>query len=483
MKKKSYPFQKNIAHVINAHKLIQEGEGLVVAVSGGSDSIALTRVLSALPLDIRLIAVYVDHGLRPHETPQEIESITDFCAALAIELVIRKVDVKSTVQRKKLSLEEAARNLRYQALEDVRRHYRLDKIAVGHHADDQVEEFFIRLFRGSGSSGLAGMRLQQGVVIRPLLFETKDSIERYLKDENLSWASDSSNLSPTFLRNRIRLDLLPAIEADYNPGIRKTVLSCMNVLRAEDDFLTDVCDHAYSRCVREQLHTKQTTGMHSISLLTDQYLSQHLAVRRRIVEKICWKMAAKPSFIAIADVDELAREKESGKELHLNDGLRAIKQQNAVHFTHPPLQKNKRGSTRLPESYQVIAESPGGYTIPGRAMTVTLREERRDVGLRRNTPDLIVDRDKITFPLTIRGPQPGERFTPYRGVGSRKISRFFNDQKLEKHRRSSWPILLCGNAVVAIVGYTIEHRFRVTETTTRVLCISSMDETGTQSHQ
>lgn len=481
MKKKSYSFQKNITNVINTHKLIQSGDGLVVAVSGGSDSIALLHVLSTLPLELHLMAVYVDHGLRPDETPEEIEQITRFCRALAITLIIKNVDVKNAVQQKKLSTEEVARNLRYQALNEVRRLYKWDKIAVGHNADDQVEEFFIRLFRGSGSSGLAGMRLQQGVIIRPLLFETKKSIERYLRENNISWSSDSSNLNRKFLRNRIRHDLLPAIEADYNPGIRNTVLQCMNVLREEDDFLTDICEHTYSHCVTEHLKNAQDKQSLSLFLHIDQYLSHHLAVRRRILEKICWKMAAKPSFMTITDIDQLAREGENGKELHLSDGLRLTKQHTALHFSHPPLQNNKRGTTTLPQPYKVVVDCLGSYSIPGIAMSVILSEERTDETLRRKTSDLIVDLEKVTFPLTLRGLHPGEKFTPYKGAGRKKISRYFNDQKLEKRKRPSWPILLCGNTVVAIVGYTIEHQFRVSETTTRVLCISSTDEAGTRS--
>lgn len=481
MKKNSYSFQKNIINVINAHKLIESGDGIVVAVSGGSDSIALLSVLNSLPLELHLKAVYVDHGLRPDETPEEIIHITRFCASLALTLIIKNVDVKYRSHQNKLSTEEAARDLRYEALEDVRRLYKLDKIAVGHNADDQVEEFFIRLFRGSGSSGLAGMRIQQGVIIRPLLFETKNSIEQYLRDNNISWSTDSSNFNRIFLRNRIRHDLLPTIEAEYNPGIRKTVLACMSVLRQEDDLLADICEHAYSHCVKEQLGNTPDRQSLSLYVQIDEYLLQHLAVRRRILEKICWRMAAKPSFITIGDIDKLARQKDNGKELHLSDGLRVIKRQNVLHFSHPPLQSNKRGTTPLPEVYTVVVDRLGDYTIPGLTMTVTLRKEKRDETPKRKRSDLHVDAEKLTFPLTIRGMHPGERFTPYKGAGSKKISRYFSDKKLEKSKRSSWPILLCGNTVVAIIGYTVEHQFRVTEATTRVLCIS--DEVYTQSPQ
>ena len=483
MKKKSYPFQKNISSIISNNNLLRHGDGVVVAVSGGSDSITLLSVLNALPVEISLIAVYVDHCLRPEETVHEIKNIQDLCSSLNIQFITKTVDVKHFAHTQKMSTEEAARYLRYQALEEVKKLHNFDKIAVGHNADDQVEEFFIRLFRGSGSTGLAGMHLRQGCIIRPLLFETKQSIEQYLRNENISWSTDSSNLKRDYLRNRIRLDLLPEIEKKYNPRIRSTVLHSMDVLQKEDHFLTNICKQKYCQCVDEMTGNNKNIKSFSIYLHIEEYLSNHVAVRRRILERICWKMKSRPSFTTIADIDHLAQAGENGKELHLSDGLRVTKSQKIVQFSHPPLRANNRGTIEIPESYEVVVNNVGSYHIPGTEITVTLTEENPNLTLRPKKSGLRVDFEKLSFPLNIRTVQPGEKFTPCNGVGSKKITRYFNDQKLDKHKRHFWPILFCQNSVVAIIGYTIGHQFRMTETTKRVLCISYANKGDTQLSQ
>jgi len=452
--------------------LLHKGDGVIVAVSGGSDSICLLRVLSRLSMDLRLRVVYVDHSLRPQETPQEIELIQNFCTSLGVNFTIKTVNVKRLAEDGKMSIEEAARYLRYQALEAERLYHSFNKIAVGHHADDQVEEFFIRLFRGSGTTGLAGMHLMKGAIIRPLLYETKNSIEQYLTNEGLPWATDSSNFELDFLRNKIRHNLLPSLEQTYNPRIRQTVHHTMSVLQEEDDFLTNLSEEKYFCCVAEICKDSENTQLFSLYLDNAKYLSYHLAVRRRIVEKICWKMSSRPSFIIIDDIDRLAQTAENGKELHLSNGLRVRKRQSTVCFSHPPLTEKKRGTYKVPEPYEIVVSSTGHYPIPGTTMVVDLAEETLNNEFNPEVFELKIDLDMVVFPIIIRGVRPGERFTPYNGVGSKKVSRYFNDQKLDKHKRSSWPILFSGNSLVAIVGYTLAHQFRVTDKTKRVLHIS-----------
>ena len=448
---------------------------MIVAVSGGSDSICLLSVLSRLSMGLTLRVVYVDHSLRPQETPGEIELIQKFCASLGVHFTLKTVNVKRWAKDEKMSIEEAARYLRYQALEEERLYHSFHKIAVGHHADDQVEEFFIRLFRGSGTTGLAGMHLIKGAIIRPLLFETKQSIEQYLEGEDTLWSTDSSNFELDFLRNKIRHNLLPNLEQAYNPRIRHTVQHTMSVLQEEDAFLTTLSEQHYLCCVEETFHSSESTQPFCVNLDNAQYLSCHRAVRRRIVEKICWKMSSRPSFIIIDDIDCLAQTGENGKELHLSNGLRVRKKQKTLCFSHPPLTEKKRGTYKIPEPYEIVINCIGHYPIPGTSITIGLAEERLNNVLNPELFELKIDLDMVVFPLIVRGLRPGERFTPYKGVGTKKVSRYFNDHKLDKHKRSSWPILFSGNALVAVVGYTIAHQFRVTDKTKRVLHISYQD--------
>jgi tRNA(Ile)-lysidine synthase len=471
LEQKICQFQNNIATTISRYRLLQPGDGLVVAVSGGADSLALLVVLQALPLKLQLTPVYVDHGLRPREIPDEIALIKSLCKSLNLTLIVKTVDVRGYSRIHKKSTEDAARVLRYGALEEVRALYKHKKIAVAHHADDQVEEFFIRLIRGSAVKGLSGMQIEHGRIIRPLLFENRAAIEQFLTDHKIHWSTDSSNLSRDYLRNRIRLDLLPELEKSYNPALRKTVLQTMDVLREEDRLLHDLTEKSYRECVREVYIQKGETRNYVITVISGIYLTLELALRRRVLEKICWKLEIPPSFIIIREIDQLIITAENSKALHLPDGVRVVKTKGQILFSRPHLSKNKRGSTRYPKKYEITVKQPGRYLVPGTTLTIELLEQP-SLKPADNQKELSVDLAKLVFPLLIRGLHPGEKYIPCNAAGSKKISRYYNEQKLDKLQRQSWPILFSGDSVVAIIGYNIDHSYRVTETTKKILQIT-----------
>ena len=239
-----------VSSVIRSHTQLRDNERIIIAVSGGADSMALLHILAEIAPPQQLIAVSVDHGLRPTETPQEHEIIARSCRLLDIIFKVQTVDVPKIIAEQKRSPEDAARMLRYDALEKARQHYQARYIAVGHTADDQVEEFFIRLLRGSGSRGLSGMRVMRDSIIRPLLFATKAQLMAFLVERGLPWCVDSSNGNRQFLRNRVRLDLLPLLEKDFNPAIRTTIGHNMDILAQEDNLLEELTANAYNHCVK-----------------------------------------------------------------------------------------------------------------------------------------------------------------------------------------------------------------------------------------
>ncbi|KAB2888454.1 MAG: tRNA lysidine(34) synthetase TilS, partial [Desulfobulbaceae bacterium] len=226
-----------LTQVITGNKLFTLHQRVVVGVSGGPDSMALLQLLAEADLALDCIAAYIDHGLRPHETGAEkraVERLARDCGAL---FCCRAVPVREHAAAHGLSLEDAARTLRYQSLEDIRAEYGAEVIAVAHTADDQVEEFFLRLIRGCGRNGMTGMSPRQGRIVRPLLGLRKQELTDFLAERRIPFCIDSSNLDRRFLRNRIRLDLLPMLERQFNPSIRRTILQTMDILREEEDLL------------------------------------------------------------------------------------------------------------------------------------------------------------------------------------------------------------------------------------------------------
>ena len=461
-----------ISSLIRLHKLVNREDKVVVAVSGGADSLALLHILQAVDLQLHLLAVYIDHGLRPLETPHEQATIERCCHALGVPFISRIVDVHHLVALEKRSQEEAARILRYTALEQIRSKHRAEIIAVGHTADDQVEEFFLRLIRGSSTKGLSGMQVRRDRIIRPLLQENKGTLIDYLNSLAIGWCRDSSNLHRQFLRNRVRLDLLPMLVRDFNPAIGRTVLQTMEMLAEEDNFLEGQTSAAFVRCVQPYEQLLKGEKRPELAINTAIFDEYHPAIRRRLLEKCCWYMKIRPTFRLIHILLDFIKEGENGGEIHLEDGVRAEKR-NPNLILRRPLEKGRiRGSRSAGEDIHLTIPGPGCYPVPEAERELILKKVALSSYRENDTTQLFLAYDKISFPLILRNSLPGELFHPCNGVGQKKISRFFNEKKIPAKDRRSWPVLVSGAAIVALPGLQIDHTYRITEETISLLAIS-----------
>ena len=328
---------------------MQSGDTVMVAVSGGPDSVALLHILcSALP-QVRFVAVYIDHGLRPAETGAEIELVQVMARQLQAGFERISVDVKGMARQDGTSLEETARTLRYQALEAMRLQYQGTAIAVAHTADDQAEEILIRLIRGSGRKGFSGMQFQNGRIIRPLLLENKETLLHYLETQQIPFCIDSSNLERAYLRNRVRLDLLPYLQEHFNKSIRQTLFQTAQILQDEEALLEEMADKAWQKVAMMtaiQLIIPETPT-HTILINTREFCTYHPALQRRILEKCCWQMEARPQFRQIALLLDLLHTGQTGAQIHLSQGLRAHKTRQGVIFSYPVGKRSYRGGVRV----------------------------------------------------------------------------------------------------------------------------------------
>ncbi|NOX79988.1 MAG: tRNA lysidine(34) synthetase TilS [Deltaproteobacteria bacterium] len=327
-----HALERDILAIATRDNLLAKHERLVVGVSGGPDSTALLHVLAALraPLDLGLVAVYVDHGLRPAETPDEGAYVRQSAAALGLDYEYVRVATAEHAAGAGLSLEHAARELRYEALRTVARQYGAAGIAVAHTADDQAEEILLRLIRGSGRKGLAGMRRRNRDLVRPFLETEKKVILAYLQDKNISYLQDSSNLDPRFLRNRVRHELLPFLERRFDPGIRRSLRKTAASL-AELAALTDACwDEVITA---DDDNEEAATGR--IVLDRQLFGRQPAALQRRLVEKILWRLGSRARYEHILRVVEAAQQGRTGSELHLSRGLRVGVRREVLEFSYP----------------------------------------------------------------------------------------------------------------------------------------------------
>jgi len=330
-----HPFEHTIRRICRSETVPAAGSRLLVGVSGGADSMALLHVLAVLRNEFAfmLVAAYIDHGLRPGETPAEWACVQAAALRLGIECVRTTVDVHGAAAARKLSLEHAAREVRYQAFAELAQEWATDWLVVAHTADDQVEEVLLRLFRGGGRKALAGMRFRSGHLLRPLLGIGKADLLTYLHDKGIAYCRDSSNDDRRFLRNRIRLDLLPLLEAEYDPGIRGALLKTAANLGEDEDLLERLLADHWDAVVAP---LQPDTDSHPTCRLDRAALARlHPALQRRLIEKLLWTLDSPAHYQQILAVLAAACSGRTGSELHLSQGLRVTVRRASLEFAYP----------------------------------------------------------------------------------------------------------------------------------------------------
>jgi tRNA(Ile)-lysidine synthase len=336
-------FEKKIKNLVSERKLIVEGDEVLVGTSAGPDSTALLLVLSCLgqEMGFTVSAVYVDHGLRPAETPAEKEFLQRLCDDLQIPLTVHCVNVEQETAGRNESVEQMARILRYQVFSRVAKSSGATKIAVGHTADDQAEEVVLRLLRGTARAGLSGMKLLRDKnLVRPLLQVTKDDIYGYLQDKGRGFMVDSSNASLLYLRNQVRLQVLPFLRR-YNPAIDCNLCNLALILQDEEDLLTQQTDRIWNDLVTV---TSEPAGLLMVQWNCEQFTLLHVALQRRVAEKMFIVMESLPSADKIKQLLYLIQYGQGGGQLHFAHGLRALKKKGGMQFWYPQGRTNRKGN-------------------------------------------------------------------------------------------------------------------------------------------
>jgi len=416
-----------------------------VGVSGGADSVALFHVLWSLrkKYSWSLAIVHINHSLRGPEAERDAEYVRKLAARFSVPYYLRQVDVPSFARVNKLSVEEAARDLRYQTLEALADSLKADKIALAHNANDQVETVILFLLRGTGKTGLSGMPPRRDCVVRPMLSSWRDQIEDYVSQQGLAFRTDSSNLKTLFLRNKIRLKLLPLLAKQYNQGIYRHLYNLSLLEHQEDRFLGKEVAKAAKQCV--ELKAGQTV-LNIRKLLGYEDWLQH-----RLVQAI-----GDFPFIQVENILELAVKKGRAREIYLPGGMFARNEYGNLIFSrretsHPGLQVKL-----LTKFYP----KPTGFTI----------NKRKDRAF--------VDADRVKEPLTVRTRQNGDRFQPFGLSGTKKLKDYLIEQKIPSRQRDLVPVVVDGQGILWLAGLgRIADRVKITAKTKNILEIRILKET------
>jgi tRNA(Ile)-lysidine synthase len=341
MRKDKGGLEQHVRAMLTGPCGIRSQTSLVVAFSGGPDSTALLHLLARLrrPLELDLVAVWVDHQLRPLETPQEKRHVIQITENLALPLECYQVDTHTHAQQQGLSLEHAARTLRYALLRQTARTRGIPWIAVGHTADDQEEEILLRLLRGSGRKGLSGMRPCSQDIIRPLLSTPKAQLVQWLAQQGLTYCLDSSNQDRRFLRNRVRHELLPFLREQFDANIGQALRTSAANWAEDENILEDLTTEAWMQVLAEEGEGERK----KILLWRQPYTALHPALQRRVAEKILWQLGSQAQHRHILLIVAAAATGRSSSELHLSQGLRLAVLDDRLEFSYPVGKQAWRG--------------------------------------------------------------------------------------------------------------------------------------------
>jgi len=471
-----HPLEKSILAFCQRHGLFAPGDRLVVGVSGGPDSMALLHLLSRfLPdLGISMIVAHADHGLRPEAAEAEATMVRAAATALGLAFHVCHLDVAAHAKNDGLSIEEAARDLRYAFFAKLAADTGANKIAVAHTADDQAEAVLLRLIRGTGRKGLSGMNLlRDGTVARPLLATEKSQIVAYLQDRGIPFAIDSSNTDRRYLRNKIRLDLLPYL-ARFNPGIAQTLRQTAAILQDEDALLDTMAQDHYRLIVCEDDPKKLLGSTAQRAALT----GLPPALSRRIIEKMLIHAGAKVQYRHIESLMHLAAK--GAGQAHLEKGLRAVATASELRLHYPWGKKSCRTPVPEGESFLLTIKGPGRYYIPetGTEIVVELYAGSPGSAPLRNLHADFFDAATIHFPITIRNRRPGDRLCHMATNCPKaiKVSEILRTKKIPPPQRHAIPIAVCGNQIIAILGVCIDARVKASATTTTTLIVTTRRE-------
>ena len=445
-----------------------------MAVSGGPDSVALAHVLMTLSVEysLRPAIAHLNHCLRGPDADRDAEFVIALARQFGVPIYAERKDVLALQRSRRLSLEEAGRRSRYDFFDAVSAKHGFNKIALGHHSDDNAELVLINLLRGSGPLGLSGIApVREGKIVRPLIRLRRSEIINYLAEKNIPYVTDASNTDPAFMRNKIRHQLIPELQTAYNPRIIETLNRLGEIIRAEDQWLDDALDPVLEQCVSFRADQK-------ISLVLPEFNQLARAVKRRIIRKAILWVKKDLRRITLLHIDAILHLAEKGRvtgRLNLPDGV--LVERNTVKLTVIKSNKvgkrqNYRALQTFLADYQYTISTAGTLFIKEADVSITLCEiDAADLPDFKETGAHIAyfDLDRLQFPLLARNLRPGDRFSPLGVNGTQKVKKYFINQKIPGAQRRKCPLLLSRGNIIWIAGHRIDNAVKVSPQTRRVL--------------
>jgi len=450
-------FRRTIKH----YELLKPGDKVLVAYSGGADSTALLELLLGIrdEMSLELYLAHFNHQLRINADEDE-KFVRRVAHKLGLPLFVKKENVKSYARKFRLNLEEAGRNLRYEFLKKTASTIGATKIATGHTMTDQAETFFMRLLRGSGMRGLSGIYpVAEEKIIRPLIEVEREELESFLKNRGLGFRTDESNFDRRFLRNRIRLDLIPFLKKNYDPQIVSRLAKLTSIIQEEESFLEKLAEAKSQHLILRKNN--------QIFLKTEPLSALPRALARRCVRNFISELRGNLRGITFQDIESILNLGQ-GKEIYLKRNLCLRRERGLIFLkgkTPPKLKYEYSWDGKSPLFIKEI-----GWRFSGKKL-----EKKKGPPFSFDDQNrCYCDWQKLKFPLVVRSRKEGDRYQPLGSPGRKKLKEIMRAKGIPVSEREKHPVFLSGDRIVWIPGLPVSEEFKVKPKTRIVFQIKKL---------
>ncbi len=449
---------ESVESYIDKYKMLDNCRTVILGLSGGADSVCLFLLLGKICAGrgIDVVAVHVHHGIRKDEAERDAE----FCEALAKKyntpFCLVREDVPGFARDNGLSEEEAGRILRYRAFEAIAKEHPDSRIAVAHHMNDRAETVIFNMCRGSGTRGMRGILPVNGIIIRPLLFAARADIERYLLEQKVEYCTDSTNESDGYVRNRIRRNVLPYLNANVNSNATANIAGMAERISETEEYISGVAQKEYDKCVS---HTKE-------GLLIAGLNEQHPVIAKRIIYTAIGELLGGLKDIGETQIEAVYGlvKRECGVTATVCRGVSAQQSRNGILLYR---QKEQEA-----EVYDVVAPCTVYHRGMGGIFTFKVINSGEMEKISKDDYTKTFDYDKIQFGMQLRGRQSGDYFVMDSEGHTKSLSRFMVDRKISGICKDSLCLLADGSHIIWIVGERISEAYKIDNNTERVLWVS-----------
>jgi tRNA(Ile)-lysidine synthase len=481
--------QQCVFATVKHHKMLQPGDVAGIAVSGGADSAALLRIMRDLSarLGIRLLVVHFNHQLRGAESDGDEKFVADLARQNDLEFISGTEDVAAWAKSHGCNLEDTARKCRYAFFSGLIHDGRITRVCVGHTADDQAETVLAKLIRGTGPAGLGGIYPVAEYVTRPLIEIRRAELREFLRSEGQNWREDSSNLDESRLRAKIRAQLLPVLEQDFQPAIVGHLNNLASLSRDDEEFWNGLIDERFVALVVKQKHGLRIAIDNllkplALSAATQDNRSTMTAVTTRLVRKILQELKGdRIGFTSrhVNDVLHLATASTSGHEIELPEGITVERSFNDLLFARtssanrPGTQKAVRQAIEFQHAVSLDLHSEQHVDLPEIGTRLRLKvidwpAMQRDTMLE----PFCADWSRVRTPTVVRNWLPGDCFRPQGRLRNRKLKHLMREKRIAPRDRRGWPVLTSAGEIVWARGFPVAQEFVAEKDTRKVLTIS-----------